>query len=208
MNEARIIRAAAARGATVAETAAKLGCSVATAWRRWRDLGLPRGQRGPRPAVRSPVKVERALRAGRTADEAGGGRMNEERIVRAAAARGATLSETAKELGCSVGRAWRLWHDLGLPSGRRGPRRGSAHSPDYVADVERALREGQSIGEVAQVYGVSRQAISDLARRHGFPVRALRRSVPWRPSARQSGSATASRPVKELRGVMVWVPGR
>ena len=34
MNEAQIVRAAAARGATFAETAAELGCSVATARRR------------------------------------------------------------------------------------------------------------------------------------------------------------------------------
>jgi transposase-like protein len=132
--------------------------------------------------------------------------MNEARIVRAAAARGATLAETAEELGCSVARAWRLWHDLGLPAGPRGPRRGSARSPNYVAEIEQALREGQSIGEVARARGVSRQAISDLARRHGFPVRALRGSAPRPPKGGKSDSATASR--KELRGVMVWIPGR
>jgi transposase-like protein len=212
MNEARIIRAAAARGATVAETAAKLGCSVATAWRRWRDLGLPMAPRGPRPGSARPpaggAAAEPASRAGRTTDEAGGGCMNEARIIRAAAARGATVAETAVELGCSVSRAYRLWRDLGLPRGPRGPRRGSAHPSASVAEVEQALRAGQSIGEVARARGVSRQAISDLARRHGFPVQALRRSNPRPPKPVQSGSATARREDKDLRGVWIWVPGR
>jgi transposase-like protein len=134
--------------------------------------------------------------------------MDDARIIRAAAARGATVAEAAKELGCSVSRAYRLWRDLGLPRGRRGPRGGSAGSSASVAEVEQALRAGQSVGEVARARGVSRQAISDLARRHGFPVRALRRSAPWRPSHGQSGSATASRADDIFRGVMVWVPGR
>lgn len=134
--------------------------------------------------------------------------MNEARIVRAAAARGATLAETAATLGCSVGKARRLWLALGLPMARCGPRPGRVRRSAYAAEVERELRAGRSICEVAQVRGVSRQAISDLARRHGFPVRALRQSAPLGPFGGGSGSATAGEAKKELRGVMVWVPGR
>ena len=130
--------------------------------------------------------------------------MDEAAIVRAAAERGATLKETAAELGCSPARARRIWLDLGLPTGVQGRRR----SPAYVAEIERELRAGRSIGEVARERGLTRQAISDLARRHGFPVQALRRSAGWGMYVGRSGSATASGGEKDLRGVMVWVPRR
>ena len=212
MNEERIVRAAAARGATLAETAAELGCSVATARRLWRALGLPMARRGPRPSAPGHVvKVERKSRARRTTDKVGGGGMDETQIVRAAAARGASIVETAAQLGCSQSRARRLWVDLGLPIPPRGRRPGScsgAQAPDYVAEVERELRAGRTIGEVARERGVTRQAISDLARRYGFPVQALRRSAGWGMTFRRSGSATTSGGEKDLRGVMVWVPRR
>jgi len=137
--------------------------------------------------------------------------MNEVQIVRAAAARGASIVETAAQLGCSPTRARRLWVELGLPVPRRGPRPGSGHgprAPDYVAEVERELRAGRTIGEVARERGVSRQAISDLARRYGFPVRALRRSAGWGVTIGRSDLATAGGREKDLRGVMVWVPWR
>ena len=202
MNKAQIVRAAAARGATFAETAQELGCSATTVRRIWRALGLPMPRRGPRPRARVPgdaAKVERVSRARPTI-----GPIEEERIVRAAAARHATLKQTAEELGCSVKKARRIWLGLRLPMGQRGRR----HAPTYLAEVERALRAGRTTLEVARDHGVSRQAISDLARRHGFPVQALRRSAGWGMTFSQYVAATASGGKKELRGVMVWVPGR
>jgi len=204
MHEAQIVRAAAARGATVEETAAEFGCSEATARRLWRDLGLPgRPPRGRRRRVPGTLaEVEQELRAGRTVAEvalasgvkrwmirdlaqhfgivvaatprdreAESKRTGEARIIRAAAARGATIAEAAAEMGCSAARARRVWHELGVPMGRQGRR----YTPAYVAEVERELRAGRTTTEAGRARGVSAGAISDLARRHGFPVRALRR---------------------------------
>jgi len=206
MHEAQIVPAAAARGATVAETAAEFGCSEATAQRLWRDLALPgRPPRGRRRRVPGTLaEVEQQLRAGRTVAEvalASGvkrwmirdlaqhfgivvaatardqekecKRIGEARIIRAAAARGATIAEAAAELGCSPARARQLWHELGVPMGRQGRR----YRPAYVAEVERELRAGRRTAEVARARGVSVGAIRDMAQRHGFPLRGLRRSA-------------------------------
>ena len=206
MDEAQIVRAAAARGATVEETAAEFGCSEATARRLWRDLALPgRPPRGRRPRVPGTLaEVEQQLRAGRTIAEVAlasgikrwmirdlaqhygivvaatprkqemeSKRIGEARIIRAAAARGATIAEAAAELGCSPARTRQLWHELGVPMGRQGRRL----SPAYVAEVERELRAGRTTIEVARARGVSVGAIRDMAQRHGFPVGALRRAA-------------------------------
>ena len=101
--------------------------------------------------------------------------MHEAQIVRAAAARGATVEETAAEFGCSEATARRLWRDLGLPG--RPPRGRRRRVPGTLAEVEQELRAGRTTTEVGRARGVSAGAISDLAQRHGFPVRALRRSA-------------------------------
>jgi transposase-like protein len=199
-----IVRAAAACGATVEETAAEFGCSEATARRLWRDLALsgqpPRGRRRRVPGTLG--EVEQELRAGRTVAEvalasgvkrwmirdlaqhfgivvaatprnreAESKRIGEARIIRAAAARGATIAEAAAEMGCSPARARRIWHELGVPMERQGRR----YTRAYVAEVERELRAGRTAGEVARARGVSAGAIRDMAQRHGFPLQARRR---------------------------------
>jgi transposase-like protein len=206
MHEAQIVRAAAARGATVEETAAEFRCSEATARRLWRDLALP----GPPPRGRGRRvpgtlgEVEQQLRAGRTVAEVAVAsgvkrwmirdlaqhfgivvaatprdrekerkRIGEARVIRAAAARGATIAEAAAEMGCSPARARQIWHELGVPMGRKGRR----YTPAYVAEVERELRAGRRTAEVARTRGVSVAAIRDMAQRHGFPLRALRLSA-------------------------------
>lgn len=47
-----------------------------------------------------------------------------------------------------------------------------------VADIKARLKAGQPVTEIARRYGMTRQAVSDFAKRYGFPVQQLRRQHP------------------------------
>lgn len=62
---------------------------------------------------------------------------------------------------------------LGRPYGSR-----SCLDPAKVEDIKAKLKAGQPVTEIARFYGTTRQAVSELAKRYGFPVRLLRRYHP------------------------------
>ena len=95
-------------------------------------------------------------------------------VIRAAAKRGLRYRDVAEQLDCSIHAVCKRWHKLGLPTAPQGPRPGHIYDPEYLADIEAKLRAGWRVSEVAAHWGVSRQAISEMARRHGFAVRAMR----------------------------------
>lgn len=51
-------------------------------------------------------------------------------------------------------------------------------NPAKVADIHTRLKAGEPITGIARDYGCTREAVSQIARRYGFPVRHLRRHYP------------------------------
>lgn len=87
---------------------------------------------------------------------------------------GHNLSETAKRVRHSRAAVYRWLKVAGVPMRPRGRPKGD--ETDYVTDVKRRLQHGESSADIAADYGVTRQAISFLAKYHGFPIRQLRRT--------------------------------
>lgn len=87
-----------------------------------------------------------------------------------------TLADIAAQVRMNRSSVCAVGKRLGLPARKRGPQGPIGPvDPAYILEVHHRLLAGDTITSIAAHYGVTPQAISQLATLYGFPVRELRR---------------------------------